>query len=659
MYRYGAASVVQSSITVDQWTDKVYKDACADGQCKMRTAKTVIAKYAPDKYLLSHASIIAAVDVDLADPKNPKSGYLIKPEFSKFINNNGDAWTKGVIKNSYKTFIGADNFLEHCQISELSKGKIVDAALREIVIGKDKEGKELTTYYVDILVATDRKHEDLVRKIEAKELQTLSMGCLIRFSVCSKCGKQSADETEACEHVRFQKGNMFFDDQGIQRKIGELCGHQDDPDSVKFIEASWVRQPAFTGAVLRSFVNPSEAIMAKIETAEKIPSYKRQNKDWVKAAAKKDKKEDAPADEPPPEEEKPAEEPAAETPAPGADAPITEAPADAPLPEGMDEGEEEDTFKTWKKDLKKQVLKQITDEVLDDMTDKGPQGPRDLETLDETLIRPASLVLHKVWGAQKTWDRFIRQRLGKVLDKAAYDKLRYGVHIAMTNADLTSLKEYGYNRRDFLAVLSFIDSCLKNPLPMEIKRTIAQLQGTQNEQAPEIIGSLPQRLGRLWTAGEKRRMLAWLKLLDYYPEKSPMKKTISETAKSVSSAIKNSLSAEESAPLEESAPAAAPEEEKDPDVVMQEHIKTNLDKYKRSFEDLFPKTQMVIQGIEYAGAVTKDKVRVSVTLQTVLLNFDALQVLANKEIGVEAAGEKVFRVNNIYLPKIKDPALKA
>ena len=54
MLKYGHASVVQASIKADDWTNKVYKDACKDGQCRMKTAKSVIAKYAPDKYLLSH-----------------------------------------------------------------------------------------------------------------------------------------------------------------------------------------------------------------------------------------------------------------------------------------------------------------------------------------------------------------------------------------------------------------------------------------------------------------------------------------------------------------------------------------------------------------------------------------------------------------------------
>ena len=516
MRKFGHANLVQAGISPDQWTDKVYKEACKDGQCRMKTAKFIIAKFSPDKYLLSHCTIIASVDVDLADPKDPKSDYLIKPEFSQFINNNGDAWTKGVILNTYKTFIGGHNFLEHVQIEELSKGRIIDAVLREIAIGKDKNGKELTTYYVDILVATDRKHEDLVRKIESKEITTLSMGTLIKFSICSKCGNRAKDETEACEHIRYQKNNMFFDENGIQRKIAELCGHESESDSNRFIEASWVKQPAFTGAVLRSFVEPTEELLSKIESANKVLPYKKKENDYLKAAADlgliaqesektEPKKEDVP---PPPEEEMPPEEPAPEeesTEISLETTPVEEVPA------------EEGEFKKMKRDLKKKIFKQVQDEVLEELSEDEESGaPRDIETLDETLIKPASLTLSKMWGAQKSWDRFINQKLQVKLDKKSYDRLRYGIHIAMTNNDLTSLRDYGYSKREVLAVLSFIDGCFKDRLPISIKKAVVSIGGTNRSNPMELLATVVSKIGRKLTRIEARKVLAWLRLLDFY-----------------------------------------------------------------------------------------------------------------------------------------------
>lgn len=114
---------------------------------------------------------------------------------------------------------------------------------------------------------------------------------------------------------------------------------------------------------------------------------------------------------------------------------------------------------------------------------------------------------------------------------------------------------------------------------------------------------------------------------------------------------------EEDVSLTPEQPVAEPEE-KDKDTLLQEHVKNNADKYKQAFEKLFPTTQMVVTNIEYRGAVTKDKIRVLVEFQAPLINFDALQVLADKEIGVEAVGEKSFKVYNIFLPKIKDATIK-
>jgi hypothetical protein len=515
MFRYGHAAVVKPSISFKDWTNEIYKGASKDGQLKMKTAKSVIAQYKPDKYLLSHVSIIAAVDVDVVDPKDPKKNFLIKPEFSDFVNNNGDAWTKEVLKNSYQTFIGGDNFLEHVQIASLSKGKIIDAVLREIPVGKDAKGNELSTYYCDILIATDRKHDDLVRKIESKEYSSLSMGCSIKYSVCSKCGNVAADETEACEHIRFQKNNTFFDKNGIQRKIAELCGSSDEPESVKFIEASWVRQPAFTGAVLRSFVAPTEEILAKLDKAEKVPSYEKQKGDYLKAAGLQELIAQEPVDNDVPD---PAPEDKSDDKDAPADDTTTDDTTDAPADDGsmadLPPGVEEDDYKSWKKDLKKQVLRQISDEVLKDMSEDD-SGSRDTDSLDETLIRPASMVMGKLWGANKSWDRFIQQRVGSI-DKKSFDRLRYGVHIAMTNNDLTCLKDYGYSKREFLAVLSFIDSCKRIPLPTQVKKTIAKLGGTNNRTAKELLTPVVADLGRKLTAEEANKILSWLKLMDFY-----------------------------------------------------------------------------------------------------------------------------------------------
>lgn len=318
---------------------------------------------------------------------------------------NCDAWERKLLLSSFRTFIGGENYVEHVQIPELSKGKIIDAAARDI-------GDSI---YVDILVATAKKHKPLVTAITNGQLSTLSMGCFlpgtlvtieggrqvpieevtpgsrvlthrgryrevlnmqirgglwdvrevfvegstqpivatrnhpffvwvddqqvevradrlkpgdllcrplengpslpamvrsvdaaryegfvhdmeveedhsyvvegvavhncnVQFTICSKCGNVAEDEIHLCPHIQYEKGNYFLDPFGVKRKIAELCGHVSaEPGSVKFIEASWVANPAFLGAVLRNVIDPKTAeadhiIRNRIQVAFSTPT---------------------------------------------------------------------------------------------------------------------------------------------------------------------------------------------------------------------------------------------------------------------------------------------------------------------------------------------------------------------------------------------------
>jgi hypothetical protein len=229
----------------------------------------------PSKYLLSHATIVASVDTIVvpnvrlgagtADgkPVNRKTtAFRIKPGCEQYINNNDDSWARPVLMKSYKTFIGGHNFLEHVQIEDLSKGRILDAVARDI-------GDSI---YTDILIATSRKHLELIKDIESGKLATLSMGCSIDGSTCTKCGHWAADETEFCDHIKYMKGNTFFDERGVKHRIAELCGDEslDPTGGVQFIEASWVEVPAFKGAVARNIITLSSDDNSK--TAQRLVS---------------------------------------------------------------------------------------------------------------------------------------------------------------------------------------------------------------------------------------------------------------------------------------------------------------------------------------------------------------------------------------------------
>ena len=271
--KYARATVVTPRMTPVTWGNatvgKGIRVAKGNSESLIERASALVGQpFDPNEFLLTHATIVASVDV--YSPQGIKTGarledgfrvnrrysdFRVKPASDKFINNNLDGWSRGVLAKAYRTFIGGHNFVEHVQVEDLSKGRIIDAVARDI-------GESL---YTDILIATSRKHRDLVTAIENGKMGTLSMGCTVDGTQCTKCGHWAADETEMCSHIKYEKGNTFFDDEGVKHRVAELCGHEsiDPTGGVTFIEASWVETPAFTGAVLRNVIEATEAVNAK------------------------------------------------------------------------------------------------------------------------------------------------------------------------------------------------------------------------------------------------------------------------------------------------------------------------------------------------------------------------------------------------------------
>jgi hypothetical protein len=82
------------------------------------------------------------------------------------------------------------------------------------------------------------------------------MGCVTDLVICSYCGQRVTDNGNYCSHLQYNKGSFLPDEDGIPRRVAELCGHRSLPNGgVKFIEASWVAIPAFPGASLRTIIS--------------------------------------------------------------------------------------------------------------------------------------------------------------------------------------------------------------------------------------------------------------------------------------------------------------------------------------------------------------------------------------------------------------------
>jgi hypothetical protein len=250
--KFANAVMEDPSIQVHDW------EAMHAGQRVFTGVKTAaVKKLAANstRYLLTHCTIMSSV---MTEPE--PEDHLIKPECSHLVNNNDDAWSNEVLKMSHKSFVGAFNFVEHFQNSKYAKGHILDAVLRKIGVMPDgtispNAASDVWVYFADILVATDMSHERLVTDIRDSKVKYLSMGCVTDLVICSFCGARVTDQGAYCNHLAYQKGTFIPDENGIYRRIAELCGHKSLPNGgVKFVEASWVATPAFPGASKRSVV---------------------------------------------------------------------------------------------------------------------------------------------------------------------------------------------------------------------------------------------------------------------------------------------------------------------------------------------------------------------------------------------------------------------
>ena len=83
--------------------------------------------------------------------------------------------------------------------------------------------------------------------------------CSAQVTICVRCGNVATGEDDSCPCILNSKGDVFYDEDGFQQTIAELCGHHSlEGGGVVFEEGSWVEDPAFTGAVVRNFLEVGE-----------------------------------------------------------------------------------------------------------------------------------------------------------------------------------------------------------------------------------------------------------------------------------------------------------------------------------------------------------------------------------------------------------------
>ncbi|MAP23592.1 MAG: hypothetical protein CL582_21905 [Alteromonadaceae bacterium] len=110
----------------------------------------------------------------------------------------------------YRTFFDAGIYRHH-KNKDISKstGKVVHAVYNPIM------------HRVELILRIDRQkaslegHEDLVSRLDSGEHPAVSMGCRVKYDICSICGHKSKTRADYCSHTRTMMGKVFPDGRKV------------------------------------------------------------------------------------------------------------------------------------------------------------------------------------------------------------------------------------------------------------------------------------------------------------------------------------------------------------------------------------------------------------------------------------------------------------
>lgn len=196
-------------------------------------------------------------------PQDPRYSWLwvigVSAKEYYGCNNNGDAFTEEDLKNTHQLFVdNANVFLQHVN-KDPAKGI----------------GKPVFSWYndemhrVELILRIDKSRPDAtgtVRKISNGEPLYVSMGCTVKYDVCSICGNKAPTRRDYCDHLRFNMKKILPDG----RQVYAL-----NPDP-KFFDISIVAKPADPTAhtldkraSLRGSCEPGDSFTSSAELGER------------------------------------------------------------------------------------------------------------------------------------------------------------------------------------------------------------------------------------------------------------------------------------------------------------------------------------------------------------------------------------------------------
>lgn len=178
-------------------------------------------------------------------------------------NRNGDGWPEEPLVVG-STTIGPDEVLPQCY-----KTFETDANVFKHHVNKDPAksiGEVLRAFYnwamhrVELLLALDNdRAADIVERINRGEFPAVSMGCRVKYDVCSICGNKAPTRRQYCNHAQDLNGYM---PDGRRKFVWN--------PKAKFFDISMVRRPADRLGFMMKKVAGHLATLSSAELGEYI-----------------------------------------------------------------------------------------------------------------------------------------------------------------------------------------------------------------------------------------------------------------------------------------------------------------------------------------------------------------------------------------------------
>jgi hypothetical protein len=172
--------------------------------------------------------------------------YVTTRAISNRVNANYDGWPPDELRRAYRTFIGRPVYVDHNNWDlNRSRGVIIDAKLRETKLASGHEDVS-----VEILIEVDAEaFPKLAAAILAGDIDAVSMGADVEYTICSVCGNKAHDVLQYCGHIPQLKGREIpVLDSKTGSQIKKLCF--EDCYGVSFFEISFVFDPADESALI-------------------------------------------------------------------------------------------------------------------------------------------------------------------------------------------------------------------------------------------------------------------------------------------------------------------------------------------------------------------------------------------------------------------------